>query len=144
MALNFIRYAIKSAEIMLKITWAQTSSLYLLSEYCWVAAKTVQALRCFRIVRQYTNLCHNFLCITSTEDIALSSKHKMDLRWIRFEHSKVQKCIKYGKSAVCWEQHCDKQVIHSCASAILKGFSHSLPHFRADIMFKNRTVHPNT
>lgn len=64
---------------MLKITWAQTSSLYLLFEYCRAAAKTAQALRWFRIVRQYTNLCHNFLCITSTEDIALSSKHKMDL-----------------------------------------------------------------
>lgn len=39
-------------------------------EYCRENAKTVE---------ESSTVCHNSQCITSTEDIALSSKHKMDL-----------------------------------------------------------------
>lgn len=112
MALHFIRYEIKSAGI--------TTRFNLGLEYCRVAAKTVQA---YTSVASFSGQIHSIhiqssakIPYASPQKILLSGKHKMDLRGSVFEHSEVQKCIKYGKSAVCSEQHCDKHVIHSYAS----------------------------
>lgn len=129
MALHFVRYEIKSADIILRFNLGL--------EYCRVAAKTVQACTS---VESFSRQIHSIHIQTpatipyaSPQKILLSGKHKMDLSGSVFEHSEVQKCIKYGKSAVCSEQHCAKRVIHSYAS----DFSTPL------LSFKNCTIHPN-
>ncbi len=112
MALNFIRYEIKSADIMLR----SKPRAPILQGECKDCTRVVDSMPQFPMNNLYRRYCYVQWTINGPE-------------WIRFEHTNVQKCIKYGKSAVCWEQHCDKQVIHSYASAILKGFSHSQPYY---------------